>query len=160
GLTMLVYALLVLHDRGQGLKDDPEINMIAIGNSNLDAARVISSGTDVSALIVKCVVVYGATHFYSLKATPILEAFDGVNTQHGLAQFGVQLVEDRLAEAHRRLAYDTGNDSANSVPVQPDLLNKGDHLVSGFRMRTPDDVVFRPGKIKFGIEWRRDVTYL
>ena len=143
---------LVLGDGRGGFEGDAEEDGHAVGDAALDAAGVVGACLEPGAreaelgrLLggdglghVEGVVVDGALHGGAREAGADLEALDGGDAHHGVAEEGLELVEAGLAEARGRVADDAGDGAAGGVVGIFQLLDALLHAGGGVRVRAAD----------------------
>ena len=107
---------LVAQEGGDGLEGYAEVDVLAVADAALYAAAVVGAGVDAAVGAgIEFVVELAATLFGAGKACSILEAFGGVDGEHGGAEVGVELGKDGGAQAGRAAAYEAGDDAAHGV---------------------------------------------
>lgn len=132
---------LVLANGRGGLEGNAEEDGHAVGDAALDAAGVVGLGDEARAGDAQLafggghellggrgegVVVLGAVHLGAQEAGADLEALDGGDGHHGVAQGGLELVKGRLAQAGRGVADDAGDGASGAVLL---FLELGDAVL-------------------------------
>src|SRR5690606_1119636 len=103
---------------------------------------MVGPGSYPVAVLVEFVIVLRSPERHTRKAAPVFEAFDSVDAQHGLAELRMQLVKHGLAKTGRCVADDTRYDTPDRIAIEPYLIDQGNHLLRGFRVRATHNIVF------------------
>ena len=110
-------------DGRDGLHRGGDHDVVAVADAGQDAAGAVGG----EAAGDQGIVVFGAQHPGRGKAGADLHPFDRAHGHHGLGQDGVQLVEDRLAQARRAAPHPHLHHAAQGVSLGLDLFHPGVH---------------------------------
>lgn len=137
-LTGISGGRLLLGNGGRGLEGNVEVNVLSVGDSALDSAGKVGSGSEParSHVLVEHVVVLGARHGGAGKARTKLETLGGGDGHHGMGQGGLELVETGLSEANGAVSNHAGDNTANRVVGVSVLLDNLDHLLTQSQIGT------------------------
>ena len=84
-LALFVHRGLLHEDGGNRLERYPEVDVLPIGDTSLDAARMVRAGADLSVVIEENIVAIRTVITSRLETIAILKALHGVDGQHGMA---------------------------------------------------------------------------
>ena len=127
-------------DRCRRFKRNANVNVFAIGNATLHAARVVRDCANPASADFECIVVLRAPHPSGRKSRADLKTFCRRNAQHRFRQVRFELVEYGFAKTWGHAAHHTLNYAADGVTCVPNLLDERDHLFGSGRIRTTDDI--------------------
>lgn len=132
GLSVLCNGLLRLKECGYGFECHSEIDVLSVGNAALYASAIVGEGGDTAVPIGNENVILLASELGStIESHAILEAFHGIDAEHGIAQSGMQFVKRGLAPTYGAALYYAGNHSANGVALGLYLHNQLFHSAGG-----------------------------
>ena len=103
------------------------------------------SGAHAIAFLDERVVVLGALEQRAREAGADLKPLARGKAEHGLGEIGLELVEDGLAEADRRVADDAGHHAAERIALCARLFNQRDDALGVGAVGPADDVAFNFG---------------
>lgn len=147
---------LGLADRRRGLESHPEINVRAVGDTALDATRIIGLGRQPRShravlLLAEAghggfdcgrggegIIVDGARDGTATEAAAYVEAFGCGDREHCVCEHGFQLVEDGFAQPDGAVADDAGDGAADAVFLVAVVGDFVGHAGSGFFVRAAD----------------------
>ncbi len=150
-IALIVSAVLGRHDGGGGLEGHTGGDRHAIADATLDAAGAVAGGDQAPILPAEGIVVAGAGGLHGPSETgPDLAALAGRQAEKGPGQGGVELGEDRIAQARRQTVDDQFQPAAQTVS----LLGSGQdgrlHGGGGLGVWTAGRMAVDPGPIQVG----------
>ena len=112
--SVVLGSLLRLRDGCWGFETDPEVDVFSVGDTALDASAPVRVGSESPVLSLdKPVVVFAARDFGSTETRADLKRFGGGYGQHGMSQFGFELVKTGFSETRGDVPDDASDGSAN-----------------------------------------------
>ena len=156
GFQCRIYAVdvhrFLLHQQGSNrFEYYTEVNILSVTDSSLNTSGVVGMRFNPSVVVEEYVVLLGAFHLQSLESFSIFEGFGGIDTEHGVAQGGVQFAEHRLPQSDRTSFDDTGQRTSDGIAFAFYLIYKVCHFLRLFRVRTTYIVCFDQVEIIVGI---------
>ena len=136
---------------GGGLESDSEVDIFAVRDAALYAARVVGECSCATLLRDNRVVGLRAAHGCGGKACAVLKSLGGVDAEHGFTQIGMELVEYRFAPAGRYAPDDAGDDAANAVALGLYGLDDLFHGAGRRRVRATHGVVVDVRKVVLAV---------
>ncbi|MFM1941774.1 MAG: hypothetical protein RI897_756 [Verrucomicrobiota bacterium] len=133
---------LLVHDRGDGLERDAEVDGFAIGDAALDSAGAVGGGADSAALIAEGVIVFEAGEFDAIEAGADFEAAGGGQAEHGFGEVGFESVENGFTPARGDITCDAEDDTADGIAGTAHPFDEADHFFGCFGVGTADDIGF------------------
>jgi len=109
-------SFLWLRDGCWGFETDPEVDVLAVGDTALDTSAPVCVGGERSVLSLdKPIVVFAARDFGSTETRADLKRFGGGYRQHGMSQFGFKLVKTWFPKTRGYVPDDATDGAANRV---------------------------------------------
>src|SRR5690606_17996863 len=93
-VSFAIYGVLFLHNGSNRFKGYFKVNIFAITYSTLNSAAVVCFS---ASICFKNIIMFASFHFSASKTTSVFKTFYGIYGKHRFAQFGVELVKNRLA---------------------------------------------------------------
>lgn len=129
GFQCRIYAVdvhrFLLHQQGSNrFEYYTEVNILSVTDSSLNTSGVVGMRFNPSVVVEEYVVLLGAFHLQSLESFSIFEGFGGIDTEHGVAQGGVQFAEHRLPQSDRTSFDDTGQRTSDGIAFAFYLIYK------------------------------------
>lgn len=133
---------LGLADSRGRLEGNAEVNVSSVGDTTLDTTGVVAAGCETllggglgsQARLhfrgSEGVVVDGSGDLAATETRANLETLGGRDTEHGVGQLGLELVEARLAQTDGHVADHASHRATNAVVVVTVLLNHTSHTSS------------------------------
>lgn len=140
---VVCHGALGLANGGWRLEADSEVNVGAVGDATLDAARVVGLGCQSWARYTRWVgsggcrgddegvVVDGAGDLSSTETRANFETLCGWDAEHGVGELGLELVETWLSKTGGAVADDTGDIAADAVLLVPEIGDELRHALGG-----------------------------
>jgi len=114
GGSVVLGGFLGLGDGGRGFEADPEVDVLSVGDAALDTPAPVCFGGERPVLSAdKQVVVLAAGDLGSTETRADFKRLGGGYRQHGVSQFGFNLVETGFSETRGDVPDDAGDGSAN-----------------------------------------------
>lgn len=114
--SVVLGGFLRLRDGGWGFEADPEVDVLSVGDTALDTSTPVCVGGEGPVLSLdEPVVVLAARDFGSTETRADLKRLGCGDRQHGMSQFGLELVEAGFSETRGDVPDDTGDGSADRV---------------------------------------------
>ena len=126
--SVAIHRLLLAQQGGHGLEGDAEVDVFAVGDTALYAARVVRACGDASVVVAERVVMLRAKIEGGVEAVAVVETFDGVDAEHSGAESRVQLAEDGFAEPDGHARDDARDDAADGVALLLDAADQRLHF--------------------------------
>lgn len=138
---------LGLADGGRGLESDAEVNGSAVGDTTLDTTGVVSLSGEALSTVgggdgSEGVIVDGSRDLTAAEAGADFETLCSGDTEHGVAELSLELVEARLAETDGDVADYTGDCSTDAIVVVPEFLDHLGHALGGGGVGASDGCEF------------------
>ena len=116
-LCLIVDRILFLEDGGGRLDDTLEADRHSVGDAAVDTAVVVGHRSDLSVLHAEGIVDLRAVIGGKVKAQSKLYPFDGRYAEQQVAQYALDGIEERFADAGRESDHSGLDDAADTVAV-------------------------------------------
>jgi len=126
--SVTIDRLLLAQQGGHSLEGYAEIDVFAVGDAALYAARIVRAGGDAAVVVAEGVVVFRTEVERGVEAVAVVEALHGIDAKHSGAERGVQLAKDGLAESDGHARDDARDDAAYRLALLPAPTDQCLHL--------------------------------